>query len=78
VNAHLAAFDDMADKRNSDFQDLSKRLLFDGIPARSFSPAPEPEASPDDSMSSDVLATPSLSPPLTVHETDALFWLVSR
>jgi phosphatidylinositol-bisphosphatase len=29
VNAHLAAFDEMFDKRNSDFQDLSKRLSFD-------------------------------------------------
>ncbi|KAF9460415.1 Endonuclease/exonuclease/phosphatase [Collybia nuda] len=29
VNAHLAAFDDMVDKRNSDFQDLSRRLSFD-------------------------------------------------
>lgn len=29
VNAHLAAFDEMFDKRNSDFQDLSRRLSFD-------------------------------------------------
>jgi phosphatidylinositol-bisphosphatase len=28
VNAHLAAFDEMVDKRNSDFHELSKRLLF--------------------------------------------------
>jgi hypothetical protein len=80
VNAHLAAFDEMADKRNSDFQDLSRRLLFEGIPARPSSPAPESEAGVDDSMSSDVPATPSLGlpPSLSVYETDALFWLVSR
>lgn len=29
VNAHLAAFDEMVEKRNQDFQDLSKRLTFD-------------------------------------------------
>ena len=80
VNAHLAAFDDMVDKRNSDFQDLSKRLLFEGIPARPSSPAPESEGGVDDSMSSGVPATPSLGlpPTLRVYETDALFWLVSH
>jgi hypothetical protein len=80
VNAHLAAFEEMVDKRNSDFQDLSKRLSFEGIPARPSSPAPESEAGVDDSMNSDIPATPSLglSPSLSVYETDALFWLVSR
>lgn len=29
VNSHLAAFDEQYDKRNSDFQDLSKRLKFE-------------------------------------------------
>ncbi|KAJ7285002.1 DNase I-like protein [Mycena rebaudengoi] len=29
VNAHLAAFDEMFEKRNADFHDLSKRLQFD-------------------------------------------------
>ncbi|KAF6751635.1 DNase I-like protein [Ephemerocybe angulata] len=29
VNAHLAAFDEMVDKRNQDFHDLSKRLTFE-------------------------------------------------
>jgi phosphatidylinositol-bisphosphatase len=28
VNAHLAAFDEMFEKRNADFHDLSKRLQF--------------------------------------------------
>ncbi|KAJ7243583.1 Endonuclease/exonuclease/phosphatase [Mycena haematopus] len=29
VNAHLAAFDEMVDRRNADFHDLAKRLRFD-------------------------------------------------
>lgn len=29
VVSHLAAFDDMVDKRNADFHDLTKRLTFD-------------------------------------------------
>ena len=34
VNAHLAAADDMCDRRNADFHDLSRRLQFDsGVPA---------------------------------------------
>jgi len=80
VNAHLAAFDEMVDKRNSDFQDLSKRLLFEGISARPSSPVPESEGGIDDSMSSDIPVTPSLGlpPSLSVYETDALFWLVSQ
>ena len=28
VNAHLAAFDEYTDRRNADFHDLSRRLLF--------------------------------------------------
>ena len=28
VNSHLAAFDEMVDRRNTDFHDLSSRLLF--------------------------------------------------
>jgi hypothetical protein len=29
VNSHLAAFDEQFDKRNADFQDISKTLRFD-------------------------------------------------
>ena len=66
MNAHLAAFDEMFDKRNADFHDLSRRLFFDsaviavedGPPSGSwYTPAPVP---------------------LELFETDALFWLVSR
>jgi len=31
VDAHLAAFDDMVEKRNSDFHELSRRLLFESV-----------------------------------------------
>lgn len=35
VNAHLAAFDEMFEKRNADFHDLAKRLQFDlGVKAQ--------------------------------------------
>jgi hypothetical protein len=44
VNAHLAAFEEMQERRNADFHDLSKRLLFD--PARVANvPYTEPSAS---------------------------------
>lgn len=32
VNAHLAAFDEYADKRDADFHDLSRRLLLQTSP----------------------------------------------
>ncbi|PPR03410.1 hypothetical protein CVT24_012705 [Panaeolus cyanescens] len=67
VNAHLAAFDEMVEKRNSDFHDVSKRLLFENL----FTPAVEPGeegAAPEDAL-------PPL-PWLTVYESDALFWMV--
>ncbi|KAJ6457770.1 DNase I-like protein [Mycena vitilis] len=43
VNAHLAAFDDMFEKRNADFHDLAKRLQFDlgsGVPEGGAAPVP--------------------------------------
>ncbi|KAJ3485089.1 hypothetical protein NLI96_g5200 [Meripilus lineatus] len=61
VNSHLAAFDEMYDRRNSDFQELSKRLLFDsGIPQ-------------DSEMQEDGYAPPTI--PLTVFQSDLLFWM---
>ena len=63
MNAHLAAFDEMYDRRNADFHDLSKRLQFDsGVPAAD---------SPTDEDGS-----PLVTVPLSVFQTDALFWLV--
>ena len=63
VNAHLAAFDEMLERRNADFHDICKRLIFDSpvtmedVPTGSwYSPA---------------------STALSIFNTDALFWLVS-
>ncbi len=63
VNTHLAAFDEMFEKRNADFHDLSKRLQFDsGLPA-------------DDSTAPNGGYGPS-TVQLNIFETDVLFWLV--
>ena len=61
MNAHLAALDEMYEKRNADFYDLSKRLIFDsGIPVDA------------DAASQWGSATIRMS----VYETDVLFWMV--
>ena len=66
VNAHLAAFDEMYDKRNQDYHDLSRRLSFDsGIPER--------DASSYSSSSGTEYPMPNV--PLNVFQSDALFWL---
>ncbi|KAF7795709.1 hypothetical protein EIP86_006874 [Pleurotus ostreatoroseus] len=63
VNAHLAAFDEMYDKRNQDFHDLSRRLSFDsGIPER--------DASSYSSSSGTEYPMPNV--PLNVFQSDAL------
>ncbi|KAI0725443.1 DNase I-like protein [Fomitopsis betulina] len=64
VNSHLAAFDEMFDRRNADFHDISKRLLFD-----SGMSSPEPQTQ-DDVTSEDITMT------LNVFETDAIFWMI--
>ena len=65
VNSHLAAFDEMFDRRNADFHDISKRLLFDYD-----TPVSEMQTRGD---------TPRehISMALNVFETDAIFWMVS-
>lgn len=65
MNAHLAAFDEMYEKRNADFHDLCKRLVFE--PAT---------ASVDDVPSTGSWYTPA-SAPLSIFAADALFWVVS-
>lgn len=73
VNAHLAAFDDMVEKRHSDFQDLSRRLTFAGSAQRAGIGATDNvdkdplEVEPDTETESTILS---------VYDTDALFWLV--
>ncbi|KAF8152980.1 DNase I-like protein [Crassisporium funariophilum] len=76
VNAHLAAFDEMVEKRNSDFQDLSKRLGFEYNGATPVSPGADEEGS--NVTANDVLAAAGmgLTQYLSVYETDALFWMV--
>ena len=93
VNTHLAAFDEMAEKRNSDFHELSRRLSFESGTASQASQAP---SVPDSDESNDLRdayqsAPPmslgesyeaemfgvSTSHPLNIYETNILFWLVS-
>ncbi|KIY46375.1 DNase I-like protein [Fistulina hepatica ATCC 64428] len=66
VNAHLAAYDDMVERRNADFADLSKRMVFDAvfrIEKEGDLNAPNPE--PVD-----------VDPPVTsIYNSDALFWM---
>lgn len=67
VNAHLAAFDEMVEKRNSDFIDLSKRLTFKHI----IDPVEATEEA-SEYAGAGVLSTHLLN----VYETDTLFWMV--
>ncbi|KAF8351983.1 DNase I-like protein [Amanita rubescens] len=60
VNAHLAAFDEMADRRNVDFHELSRRLVFETRSGR----AEEVEEDAEETI-----------PWLGLFNTDALFWL---
>lgn len=62
VNSHLAAFDEMVDKRNADFHDLGRRLTFDSGTTYN---------------ALDTQGTANLGPsPLSVYETDVLIWMV--
>jgi len=62
VNAHLAAFDEMVDRRNEEFHELSRKLVFardveNGVYRDDFDLEAKSVAS--------------------LYETDALFWFVS-
>ncbi|KAF8816327.1 DNase I-like protein [Phlegmacium glaucopus] len=77
VNAHLAAFDEMAERRNSDFHDLSRRLNFDNDDIPPQPPGSEGEnISPGQNMDS-IGTEPGSQPSLSVYETDVLFWMVN-
>ncbi|KAH6910664.1 Endonuclease/exonuclease/phosphatase [Coprinopsis sp. MPI-PUGE-AT-0042] len=65
VNAHLAAFDEMVDKRNADYRELTRRLRFNA-PTRHAQPHDE-EA--DEEEEGEAIETTS------VFESDVLFWL---
>jgi phosphatidylinositol-bisphosphatase len=76
VNAHLAAFDEMTEKRNADFHDLSKILNFDNndIPPQPPQPSvAEGEDIPPEPRT-DLMPSSQL---LSIYETDVLFWMVS-
>ncbi|KAG2159338.1 DNase I-like protein [Suillus bovinus] len=60
VNAHLAAFDEMIERRNFDFHDLSRRLVFDQI---------------DDSNSYANTASETSRTTVGLFESDVLFWM---
>ena len=63
VNAHLAAFDEMYEKRNADFHDISRRLVFDsGISAGDGATSVQPGNTP-------------VTAALNVYQSDALFWM---
>ena len=65
VNAHLAAFDEMVERRNFDFHELSRRLVFyptDGLDAN-------PNANANANVESPRKAT-------GLFESDVLFWMV--
>lgn len=65
VNAHLAAFDEMVDRRNEEFHELSRKLVF----ARDASHVESGVYREDFS--------PEASSVVSLYETDALFWFVS-
>jgi inositol polyphosphate 5-phosphatase INPP5B/F len=61
VNSHLAAFDEMVDRRNMDYQDLCMRLGFDV---------------PIGGGSNQVSRGPPQIEKIGIFESDALFWMV--
>jgi hypothetical protein len=63
VNAHLAAFDEMVERRNFDFHDLSRRLVFDQTD--------EPDSN---SYANTALDTSRRT--VGLFESDVLFWMV--
>ncbi|KAL0945822.1 hypothetical protein HGRIS_012107 [Hohenbuehelia grisea] len=68
VNAHLAAFDEMVERRNADFHDLSRRLGF----------ATDPRLNTGITGGSNGAngANSGITPMISVYESDALFWMV--
>ena len=63
MNSHLAASDELFDRRNVDFHELSKRLVF------------ETRSGHTEEVVEEAVET---IPWLGLFNTDALFWLVSR
>jgi phosphatidylinositol-bisphosphatase len=61
VNSHLAAFDEMTDRRNADFHDLSRRMVF------------QYSTEVEGNEGSSTIAYPIN---VSLFETDVLFWMV--
>ncbi|KXN92908.1 Inositol polyphosphate 5-phosphatase OCRL-1 [Leucoagaricus sp. SymC.cos] len=65
INAHLAAFDEMVDRRNQDFHEISRRLTFprivDGVELTPY----EDDYNPQEGAPTTI----------NIYETDVLFWL---
>lgn len=61
VNSHLAAFDEMTDRRNAEFHDLSRRMLFQYSTRVEGNEGPSTTAYPIN---------------VSLFETDVLFWMV--
>lgn len=59
VNSHLAAYDEMLERRNFDFHDLSRRLIFDQT----------------GELDSNFYATTALETSIGLYESDVLFWM---
>ena len=70
VNSHLAAFDTGLERRNSDFHDLSQRVVFANL-----------SEGDDDGFGTDEYGYESANAEEqsldTIYRSDALFWLVS-
>ncbi|KAI0061131.1 DNase I-like protein [Artomyces pyxidatus] len=64
VNAHLAAFDEMLERRNGDFRDISRRLEFGPCAEYMWDSPLDPDA-------------PSEPPMLNIYSSDLLVWMVS-
>lgn len=62
MNSHLAAYDEMVDRRNTDFHDLSSRLLFRR----------------QTDVNVEVPAENSQYVDISVFDTDVLFWMGGR
>lgn len=76
VNSHLAAYDEMVEKRNSDYQELCRRLLFPLLAATPAEAASSPAASATifDCDCLFWMVRPCFHPSLHILMNDSLGW----
>ncbi|KAF9011762.1 Endonuclease/exonuclease/phosphatase [Cyathus striatus] len=72
VNAHLAAFDEMSDRRNADYHDLSRRLIFEASEEQKRQKRIEKGAS---NYYDDEDGPELIQGGVGVFESDAVFWM---